>query len=446
MTESTSTISCPNCGTSINVQEALSHQAEEAIKKQYSAELLEQKQKNETELIIEKEKLQAEALRIKQQQLEITKEKESIADQIEKATKQQLQEETKKLTKQLREQITNETAYTMQNLQDELDIKSKQVQELAQSKSEVLRLKREKDELESSIKLRVEQAFHQQLSEEKEKLKQQLVYDREELQKQLSTANELKLREKDEQLSQLSKQLQEAQRKAEQGSTQLQGEVQELAIEEWLRIAFPLDSIEEIQKGHRGADCMQIVHTREIQNCGKIYYESKRTKEFSQLWIEKFKTDMREKGADIGVLITSTYPKGSDRLSVVDGIWICSYDEFKSVVPIFRQQIIRVSSVLRSQENRVDKMHLLYNYLTSNEFKMQVEAIFEGFSQLQSDLDSEKRAMQKIWKKREKQLEKVLINTTDMYGSIQGIAGNVIGDIKYLELIPDTSDLDFIED
>jgi len=250
----------------------------------------------------------------------------------------------------------------------------------------------------------------------------------------------MKMREKEEQLNMLRNQLQEAQRRAEQGSMQLQGEVQELAIEEWLAEKFPFDSIEEVKKGQRGADCMQIVHTREMQNCGKIYYESKRTKDFSNQWIEKFKADMRDKGADIGVLITDVYPKGMDRLLLVDGIWICSYEEFKGLVAVLREQIIKIHLAMRSQENKTDKMGLLYGFLTSNEFRMQVEAIVEGFTQLQVDLDTVKRAMARIWKQREKQIEKVIDNTTNMYGAIKGIAGNAVGSIKTLEL-PYSGDL-----
>ena len=201
-----------------------------------------------------------------------------------------------------------------------------------------------------------------------------------------------------------------------------------------MREKFPFDTIDEVKKGLRGADCMQIVHTREAQNCGKIYYESKRTKDFQRSWIEKFKADMRDKGADIGILVTDVMPNELDRMGLVDGIWICSYEEFKGLSSVLRENIIKIHHAMKSQENKTDKMSLLYGYLTSNEFKMQIEAIVEGFTGMQADLDSEKRSMQRIWKQREKQIEKVLENTVNMYGSIRGIAGNVIGHIQALEL------------
>ncbi|NQU86276.1 MAG: DUF2130 domain-containing protein, partial [Mariniphaga sp.] len=226
----------------------------------------------------------------------------------------------------------------------------------------------------------------------------------------------------------------EMKRKQEQGSMQLQGEVQELAIEEWLAAQFPLDSIEEIKKGARGGDCIQIVNTRARQNCGAIYYESKRTKDFQPSWIEKFKADIRDKGANIGVLVTEVMPSDMYRMGLKDGIWICNYEEFKGLCAVIRESIVQLSMAVSSQENKGDKMHMLYDYLTSNTFRMQVEAIVEGFSQMKADLEGEKRSMQRIWKQREKQLEKVITNTIDMYGSIKGIAGNAIQAVKALEL------------
>jgi len=210
--------------------------------------------------------------------------------------------------------------------------------------------------------------------------------------------------------------------------------VQELAIEEWLAVSFPLDTIVEIKKGVRGGDCIQTINTRTRQNCGTIYYESKRTKDFQPSWIEKFKNDIRDKGASVGVLVTEVLPTDLDRMGLKEGIWICTYEEFKGLCKVLRESIIQVSNALASQENKGEKMAMLYSYLTSNTFHMQIEAIVEGFTQMKMDLDYEKRSMQKIWKMREKQLEKVIDNTIDMHGSIKGIAGNAIQDIKQLDM------------
>jgi hypothetical protein len=267
--------------------------------------------------------------------------------------------------------------------------------------------------------------------------------EKEKIRKTEEDKNELRFKELVKQLEDQKKLTEEMKRKQEQGSMQLQGEVQELAIEEWLAAQFPLDTIEEIKKGARGGDCIQIVHTREQQNCGSIYYESKRTKDFQANWIEKFKADIRTRGANIGVLVTDAMPADMDRMGLKDGIWICNFDEFKGLCAVLRQSIIELSSAISSQENKGDKMHMLYDYLTGNTFRLQVEAIVEGFSQMKADLESEKRAMQRIWKQREKQIEKVTINTIDMHGSIKGIAGNAIQSVKALEL--PNSELDFDE-
>ena len=246
--------------------------------------------------------------------------------------------------------------------------------------------------------------------------------------------NELKFKEVVKQLEDQKKLTEEMKRKQEQGSMQLQGEVMELAIEEWLTSQFPLDTIDEIKKGANGADCLQTVNTREQVNCGTIYYESKRTKAFQPAWIEKFKNDIRQKGATIGVLVTEVMPSDMDRMGLREGIWICSYEEFKGLCAVLRQSIVQWSRVKINQENKGDKMGLLYDFLTSNVFRLQMEGIVEGFTQMQLDLLKEKNAMTRIWKQREKQIDKVVQNAIGMHASIKGIAGNAIQSIPALEL------------
>jgi len=245
---------------------------------------------------------------------------------------------------------------------------------------------------------------------------------------------ELKVKEKEDTIRQLQEQLTIAQQKIEQGSTQNQGEAQELLIEEYLEENFPFDTIVEVKKGALGADCVQIVNTRTAENCGKIYYESKRTKEFSRTWIYKLREDMRANGADVGVLVTSTLPKDMDRFGEINGVWVCTLSDFKALCFVLRESIISVFNATEAQENKGDKMTALYNYLTSNEFKMSVEGIVEGFVQMSEDLESEKRSLALIWKKREKQIQLVLNNTISMHGAIKGIAGSAIADIPRLQL------------
>lgn len=413
------TIKCPNCQTEIDINEVLYHQLEN----KYRSEHLAEKKKLEAEIEAKRKEYKTHLDNLKAQEEALKEQKEKFEEEIKKATQIQLKAERVKLQENLRKEILDEQSESMALLQKQLEEKSNQVKELNVAKAQIGQLQREKEEMESAIMAKAELALNEKLKLEKEKI-----------QKATDEQNELKLRQKDEQLRQLQEQLQIAQRKAEQGSMQLQGEVQELAIEEWLKEKYPFDTIDEVKKGARGADCMQIVHTRESQNCGKIYYESKRTKDFQKSWIEKFKADMREKGADIGVLVTDVMPSDMQRMGLYEGIWICSFEEFKGISAVLREQIIKIHHAMKSQENKTDKMSLLYGFLTSNEFKMQIEAIVEAFTTMQSDLDSEKRSMQRIWKQREKQIEKVLDNTINMYGSIRGIAGNAIGNIKALEL------------
>lgn len=414
-----SSIKCPNCGELIDVNEILYHQLENEFKQKN----LNEKKKFEEEIALKRIEYKQALDMLKQKEEDIKEQKEKFDEELKKATKELLKQEKQKLQEELKKEILEEQSESIALLKKELDEKSNQVKELNTAKAQIEQLKRDKEEMESAIMAKAQFALNEQLKIEKEKI-----------QKTVDDQNELKLKQKEEQLEQLKKQLQDTQRKLEQGSQQLQGEVQELAIEEYLQNKYPFDFIEEIKKGVRGGDCIQTVHTREIQNCGKIYYESKRTKDFQKSWIEKFKADMREKGADIGVLVTEVLPKELERMGLIDGVWICTYEEFKGLSSVLRESIIKINQAKKSEENKTDKMSLLYGYLTSTEFKMQIEAIVEGFTQMQSDLDSEKRSMQRIWKQREKQIEKVLDNTIGMYGSIKGIAGNSIGNVKALEL------------
>lgn len=417
-------IHCPNCGTPIDVNDILAHQLEEQIKLQYQGQLNEARDefaKKQEVLLREKEAFEEKKRR----------ENELFQERFE----QKLKEERKSLEEKLKTKLIQEQDEQFALLQKELNEKSEQIKELNRSKAEIEKLKREKEEMKEAVEAESQKKLSLQLEEEKTKIR-----------KTEEERNELRMKELLKQLEDQKKLTEEMKRKQEQGSMQLQGEVQELAIEEWLASHFPLDTIEEIKKGARGGDCIQTVHTRSQQNCGTIYYESKRTKDFQPTWIEKFKADIRDKGADIGVLVTEVMPSDMERMGLKDGIWICTYEEFKGLCSVLRETIIQISSTLVSQENKGDKMHMLYDFLTSSTFRMQVEAIVEGFTQMKADLESEKRSMQRIWKQREKQIEKVIVNTIDMYGSVKGIAGNAVQEVKALELPGDNPDQDDDED
>ncbi len=422
---------CPKCQEPINVNEALYKQIERENQSRFLA------QQKEFEKEVNEKRVQYHThLKMLEQKEEALKEREreqkaKFDDAVKQASALALQDERAKIIEEARKNAFLEQQKGLELLQKELDEKSKQVQELHQKEAEIERLKRENNEAESRLK-----------AENEKKLNEKLDLEREKIEKALHEKNELKFKQQEEQLEMLRNELKNAQRKAELSSQQFQGEVQELAIEEFLRQKFPLDSIEEIKKGQRGGDCIQVVHTREFQNCGKIYYESKRTKEFQKAWVEKLKSDMREIGADVGVIVSEALPKEMERMGLFEGVWVCSFEEFKGLSAVLREGVIQVGLAKKSQENKGDKMDLLYHYLTSSEFSMQVNAIIEGFEQLRADLESEKRAMARIWKSREKQIDKVFEGTINMYGSIKGIAGNAIGQVKALELGYDGEDLE----
>ncbi len=412
-------IQCPHCGNDFNVEKALSGKLEAQFKAQYEQNVAAQTQKFK----LQQEKLDEEKqlfLKNKENENELFRqrlEKQILAERekfdksllaekekIELKTNEQYQQQLKQL------QEDNEKKKEENRHLKQLEITLKQQQNQLKEQSEDLELKLQKKFLDQQKEL-----------EDKARKKERESFEMEKLQLLKQIDDNKKLAE-------------EMKRKAEQGSMQLQGEVQELAIEDWLRTTFPYDTIEEIKKGAKGGDCLQIVHTRTTQNCGIIYYESKRTKDFQNIWIEKFKTDIREKGANIGVLVTEVMPNGMERMGLRDGVWVCNFDEFKGLSAVLRDSIIHINNAIATQENKGDKMLMLYDYLTSPTFKMQIEAIVEGFTAMKIGLEKEKMSMQKIWKEREKQIEKVVFNTIDLYGSVKGIAGNSVLSIKALEL------------
>jgi hypothetical protein len=412
MSDTENRIECPNCGENIDVNELLYQQLDTQLKKDYNAKLAEREQSFKVR--------QAELSNV---QAELEKARGEIDEQVQAKIQTGLKAAKEKLNLDIKRQLEDEHADRFEAMEKELSEKTEQVKALNKAKADISRLEREKSTMKESIELELQIKLTEQVNIEREKIRAQE-----------GERAQMIITEREQVIGQLKTQLADAHRKAEQGSTQLQGEAQELEIESWLTQQFPLDSIEEIKKGAQGADCLQTVNTISKQHCGTIYYESKRTKRFQPGWIEKFKGDIRARNADIGVLVTEAMPDDMERMGQRDGVWICSFSEFKGLCVVLRESLVHLSQAIATQENKGDKMGMLYDFLTGNEFRLQIEAIVEGFTQMQTDLDSERRAMQGIWKKREKQIEKVLLNTNHMYQSVRGIAGNAIQPVAQLEL------------
>jgi hypothetical protein len=355
------------------------------------------------------------------------------AQQQEVAFRQRLEEEKRQVqltTEQsLRKTITNDFEHKLRLLEDANKDSEEKLKASRQRELEFLKKEQELQNKEAELELSVQRLLQEErtkLSEEIRNLEHQKNANRE-------TEFQLRLKELEKQLDDQKKLAEEMKRKAESVSMQLHGEVQELALEELLRVNFPFDEVSEVGKGVRGADCILTVRNNFGQECGRIIYESKRTQSFSQEWIEKLKADMRSQGAAIAVIVTQSMPRDMERFGEKNGVWICSFAEVKALTCVLRDGIVRVFNALKSQHNKGDKMQLLYDYLTSIEFGEQWKAIREGFLSMKQSIQKERDTMEKLWKAREKQLEKVLLNAAHVRGSIEGIAGKDAIDINLLE-------------
>lgn len=403
-------MNCPNCQATINVDELLVSQFQESIKKDLESEL----QSREEELNQEKEEF-------KKLSLEFAKEKETLEESIQTKVKAQLLSREESLKEAIRKEINDEKSLQLQDLENELIKKSSQLKDLNGTKAQLERLRRDMEEAETRITLQKEKELSERLEQARSSIKEQVQQE-----------SFLKLKEREKVIEDLKNKLDEAKRQAEQGSMQLQGQIQELEIIELLREFHPYDEITQSKTGANAADVLQIVRTQSGAECGKIYYESKRTKSWSNEWIKKFKQDNINTKADILVLVTNALPKGIERYGIIDGVWICSFNDVKELSLVLRYGLLKLQSVAITQHGKESKMESLYSYLTSDDFKNTFESILEGFKTLQDSHNGEKLKMQRLWKEREKVLEKILSNSVNFYGSIKGIAGTAIPEIPML--------------
>ena len=455
-------ISCPKCAHTFSVGEVLNNQLEQekikfrAAHNKVVAEL-EQKHKIETEKAIsvkiaeERQKLDL-SLRDEIQkdfQQKVTflntelekKQKESIESQkisqeneklkndltqfkrdTEEAVNIKIAEERRKIDLLLREEIQKDFHQKFTLLNEELEKKRK---ESFESQKIALENEKLKNDL-SQQRMQIETEMQRKKNEEMELFSKQL-------KDSISNDYEMKLKEKDFQFAKMREQIEEMKRKAEQGSMQMQGEVQEIALEELLRNFFPHDLIQPVPKGVNGADSIQVVRNFSGQICGKIVYESKRTKNFDIKWIDKVKHDTRELGASVAVIVTATMPQDMERFGLKDGVWICTFAEVKSLSFVLRDSLLKIQTIIESQENKDDKLHHLYTYITGDEFRNRLEAVTEGFRNVREAINKERNFMEKMWAEREKQMEKAMTSSVKLFGSVRGIVGSGMGDMKMLE-------------
>jgi len=404
-------IKCPNCSHEFDVEEALSGKIQAHLKQEFEQKLAEQTKRfagERNELEKEREAFQ----KAKERENELFKEK----------LNQRLDQEKKKIEEQTQESV----ALKMKALTEENEKRKNENRVLQQKEVDLLKKEQELIEQQENLILKTEKELlsRQQEIEEKARKKERESFELEKVKLIKQIDDNKKLAE-------------EMKRKAEQGSMQMQGEVQELAIEQMLARQFPFDRIEEVPKGVRGADIIQNVVNSSQQVCGKIVYESKNTKAFAGDWTDKLKQDQITCKADIAVLVTETMPKEMDGFGQKDGVWVCGYREVQSLSVVLREILIKTHAATASQENKGEKMELLYTYLTGNEFIQNIKRIVENYDSMIHQLNSEKKAMTKIWSQREKQIWVVQENISSLFGSIKGIAGNSLASSDVLEL-PDT--------
>ena len=414
-------LNCPHCHESIDISSALYEQIEQQVHSRLEQRFVQQR----TELDAERSQLSAAAIDLQTSKADLEEARAQHAEEREH-NEERIHEavinRTNSMRKALEKEIQADHRTEITAMRTELEASSLKVFSLHKVQAENERLKRIHLELEAKLEARFEKRHSEQMTEERLRIR-----------KAEEQRAKLAVTEKEEVIRQLNTQLQDAQRRAQQGSMQLQGEAQEIMIESWLTSAFSEDTIEGINKGARGADTLQTVHSERVK-VGSIYYESKRTKSFSERWLAKFRQDMQARGVDFGVLVTQTMPKNMPRMGLRDGIWICSFDEFKGLAVALRECLLLLVRSRTAAASCADRHEMLFKYVSGNEFRLLVENLVDGFLTMRSDLETEKRSIQAAWKRRETQLDRALLNTTHLHATIRGIGGTAVAPVAQLEL------------
>lgn len=412
-------IVCPNCKTEIRLTESLAAPLIEATRQQFEQQLL---QKDEDvakreQSIRDRERQVLDAQRTLDDQVS-----DQVAAQLKTERARVIEEESKKAKLASATEL-DAKARELVELQDVLKSRNVKLAEAQSAQAELIRKQRELDDARRELELTVEKRVQDGLNDVRAAAK-----------REAEDSLKLKVLEKDQTIASMQQKIEELKQKAEQGSQQLQGEVQEMDLENILRAKFPFDSVEPVAKGEFGGDVLQRVHSQTGQQCGAILWESKRTKNWSDGWLTKLRDDQRTAKAEVSILVSQVLPKGIEAFDVVDGVWVTSPRAVLPVATILRHTLLEISVARQVGEGQQTKTEMVYQYLTSPRFRHRVEAIVEAFSSMKEDLDRERKAIMKQWAKRDEQIERVMGATVGMYGDLQGIAGKSLQEIEGLSL------------
>lgn len=413
------TITCPNCKTEIKLTESLAAPLIESTRKQFEQRLAQKDSE-----IIQRE----QAIRDKEKQL--TEDKRKLEDQIASQVAEQLKvervrviaEESRKAKLANAAELESK-ARELSDLQEVLKVREEKLAQAQLAQAELIKKQRELDDAKRELELTVAKRVQEGLIEARTLAK-----------KEAEEEQKFKVMEKEQTIAAMQKQIEDLKRRAEQGSQQLQGEVQELELENLLRMKFPYDAIDPVPKGEYGGDVLHRVVGTGGQPCGVILWEFKRTKNWSDAWLVKLRDDQRTAKAEIAIIVSHSLPKGVETFELIEGVWVTHPRATLPVAMILRQSLLEVALARQSSEGQQTKTEMVYQYLTGPRFRQRVEAIVEAFSTMQQDLERERKAIMKQWAKREEQIERVMTATVGMYGDLQGIAGRSLQEIEGLEL------------
>lgn len=413
------TITCPHCKTEIRLTESLAAPLIAATRKQFEHQLLRKDDEiaRREQGIREKEKEITEAKRTLDTQIA-----DQVAAQLNTERTRVIAEESRKAKLASAAELENKVR-ELAELQEVLRGRDEKLAAAQKIQAELTKKQRELDDARRELELTVEKRIQDGLSEVRAKARQEA-----------EEGLKLKVMEKDQTILSMQQKIEELKRRAEQGSQQLQGEVQELALENLLRAKFPFDAIEPVPKGDYGGDVLHRVVGTDGQPGGTILWETKRTRNWSDMWLAKLREDQRAAKAEIAVIVSHTLPKGVETFEMVDGIWVTHPRAALPVALILRQSLLELALARQSSEGLQTKTEMIYQYLTGPRFRQRVEAIVEAFSTMQDDLDKERKVIMKQWAKREEQIMRVMGATVGMYGDLQGIAGKSLQEIEGLEL------------